>query len=223
MITINEINKLISDLYTKYNFSQTDIKPFTQNSVAGDPITQFCIWFKEAKESGIAKPYEMVLTTANPEAKPSARMVLLKSISSDGFTFFSNYKSRKGKDLKENKNAALLFYWSEAGRQTRIEGTVIKIPSVESDAYFKSRAKESQISALVSSQSNIIRGRQELENKWVALQKKQKGEISRPSYWGGYKLKPTSFEFWQHRPHRLHDRISYTLQNKSWKIQHLAP
>lgn len=223
MKTIHNINKLISNLYKKSNAKQTSIKPLTETSVNKDPVDQFCIWFKQAVAAEIAKPYEMALATASPVAKPSIRMVLLKNIDASGFTFFSNYKSRKGKELAENNNAAILFYWPEINRQVRIEGTVTKISPVESDIYFQSRPKESQISACISSQSSIISRRAELEDKWESFQKQTNGVINRPLSWGGYQLKPTSFEFWQYRPHRLHDRIVYTLWDSKWKIHRLAP
>jgi pyridoxamine 5'-phosphate oxidase len=166
----------------------------------------------------------MMLATSDRKNKPSARIVLMKDFDETGFTFFTNYKSKKGKELAENPFAALLFYWAEFERQVRIEGRVKKLTKTESELYFNTRPFESKISALASEQSEIIISRTLLEEKFRQLKVQHAdGKVPLPDYWGGYKLIPDYFEFWQGREKRLHDRIAYKQQRKNWKIFRLAP
>ena len=192
------------------------------SSVHGDPILQFREWMEAALAAGIEEPTAMTLATADASGKPSARMVLLKGFDRRGFVFFTNFHSRKGREITENPRAALVLYWKEMERQVRIEGTVSETDPSESDEYFRSRPRESQAGAIVSPQSQVIQGRRFLEEKMQEILKSE--ELTRPANWGGYRLAPVMVEFWQGRPGRLHDRIRYTLeQGKGWKIERLAP
>jgi pyridoxamine 5'-phosphate oxidase len=196
-----------------------------EKNIELNPLKQFQQWYDEAVAANISMCDAMALATATKSGVPSVRMVLLKQIDEQGFTFFTNYNSRKGKELSENPRASLLFYWKELGRQVRIEGTAMLLPAKESDAYFQSRPRESQISAIVSPQSDVIASREELEQRAKELELQyQNKSIPRPNNWGGYVLKPTHIEFWQNRDARLHDRFLYMLQkDNSWKIVRLAP
>lgn len=190
-----------------------------------DPIKQFEAWWQYAILSKIDEPNGMSLATCSASGKPSVRTVLLKGLRENGFIFFTNYESRKGKEIEENPFVALLFFWKELERQVRIEGRIQKISVEESDEYFSERPRESQVGAWSSPQSTVIDSREFLQEK---IQKYQEqfgaGEIPRPGYWGGYIVKPCSMEFWQGRPGRLHDRLQYTLdENNSWIIKRLAP
>lgn len=197
----------------------------TEKDVAKDPISQFAGWFKEALDGGIYEPNAMTLATATHDGKPSARIMLLKGFDKIGFTFYTNYLSRKGKEISKNPAASIVFFWPELQRQVRIEGTLEKISKEESEKYFHSRPKESQIGALVSQQSQEINGRDGLEATLKDLSEKfSENEIPKPAYWGGYVLKPQIVEFWQGRTGRLHDRIVYKRADKNnWKIVRLAP
>lgn len=190
-----------------------------------NPFDQFVSWFKEAVDAGITEPYTMAMATATKDGKPSVRMLLLKEIKNNDFVFFSNYKSRKGRELDENNKAALLFYWQQINRQVRIEGIVTKLPKLESDKYFQTRSRESQINAWVSKQSEILESREALENKRVKLEKRFiNAPIPCPPYWGGYRLRPKRIEFWQRIPNRFHDRIVYQQDEKGiWTISRLFP
>jgi pyridoxamine 5'-phosphate oxidase len=194
-----------------------------ESSVNTDPIAQFQSWFNEVKESDIPEPNAMTLATATKEGKPSARIVLLKEFSHEGFIFYTNYLSRKGEEILQNPHGALLFFWDELERQVRIEGQLKKVSAEMSDAYFAVRPKQSQMGAIVSQQSSVITGRQTLEQGMENLE--SAAELNRPDNWGGYILVPDYFEFWQGRRSRLHDRIIYIKQEgvESWKIQRLAP
>jgi pyridoxamine 5'-phosphate oxidase len=196
-----------------------------ETEVAQNPFEQFQQWFTDALQSEIEEPNAMTLATASSDGKPSARIVLLKSFDETGFIFFTNYESKKGKQLFGNPFAALVFFWKELERQVRIEGTIVKISAQESDIYFDSRPPGSRIGAWASPQSAVLKNREELENKVKKAEVQFKGiSPSRPSFWGGYRLKPNLFEFWQGRSNRLHDRIQYCLQqNTTWKIDRLAP
>ena len=190
-----------------------------------DPIKQFEAWWQYAILSKIDEPNGMSLATCSASGKPSVRTVLLKGLRENGFIFFTNYESRKGKEIEENPFVALLFFWKELEMQVRIEGRIQKISVEESDEYFSERPRESQVGAWSSPQSTVIDSREFLQEK---IQKYQEqfgaGEIPRPGYWGGYIVKPYSMEFWQGRPGRLHDRLQYTLdENNSWIIKRLAP
>lgn len=187
-----------------------------------NPIRQFQIWLDEAIKSELNEPTAMTLATADKNGKPSARIVLLKSIDQNGFVFFTNYKSKKGIELNQNPNAALVFYWSELERQVRVEGTVSNINRTQSEEYFNSRPKESRVSSIISPQSTPIPNRQFLVKK-VEKFLKDKKEIKIPDNWGGYILKPNAIEFWQGRENRLHDRFLYLRKNNDWEIVRLAP
>ena len=196
-----------------------------ESSVAEDPIVQFGKWWKEAVEADIDEVNAMTLATASIEAVPSARIVLLKEFTRDGFVFCTNYNSYKGQQLAENPKACLVFYWKEIERQVRITGIVKKISDKESDIYFKSRPIASQIGAFVSPQSQVIENREWLDEQFSNKTKKfENTDIQRPDHWGGYIVNPVIIEFWQGRPSRLHDRIQYSLEeNGNWKIERLAP
>lgn len=197
----------------------------TENELERNPFEQFKKWFTQAVASDIIEPTAMTLATATRSGKPSARIVLLKSFDEDGFVFFSNYKSRKGRELAANRAAALVFYWAAVERQIRITGTVKKVSRKESEAYFRSRPEGSRVAAWVSKQSQVIDGRSGLEENIARVTARfAKNEIPLPPNWGGYRLVPAEIEFWQGRPSRLHDRLRYSLQkNRSWKIERLSP
>lgn len=212
MINIQTIRK-------EYTKAELDIQNVNQT-----PILQFKTWFEEALESKVAEVNAMVLSTVSEENKPTARVVLLKAFDEKGFSFFTNYDSKKGKQLAQNPNACLTFFWAELERQVRIEGTVEKVSTQESDDYFAVRPKGSQIGAWASPQSSVIDSRDVLIKNQELLEAQYADlNIARPTQWGGYVLKPTLIEFWQGRHSRLHDRINYTLENNSWKIERLAP
>jgi pyridoxamine 5'-phosphate oxidase len=233
----------LADLRREYNLAG-----LRRNDLDPDPIVQFQRWFDQAtgaRASGYLRKFfvrlyksllliggvemvdinAMTLATADSEGNPSARVVLLKGIDPRGFIFFTNYNSRKGRELEVNPHAAIVCYWPELERQVTIAGTVAKVPDAESDAYFDSRPYGSRIAAWASDQSQAVRDRAELEAKWQKFEKQYPGpEVPRPSHWGGYVLSPTSLEFWQGRPNRLHDRFRYTReQDNSWVIERLSP
>ncbi|EDM38176.1 Pyridoxamine 5'-phosphate oxidase [Pedobacter sp. BAL39] len=195
-----------------------------ETDVDSNPIQQFKKWFTEALDAQLFEPNVMTLATANAAGKPSARIVLLKGFDENGFVFFTNYESHKGKELAVNPYASMVFFWPELERQVCIEGSVTKVSEEESTAYFHSRPVGSQIGASASMQSSKIGSREVLETKVELLSETYKDqEVPRPEYWGGYLLTPTSVEFWQGRPSRLHDRIAYEFTNGSWIINRLAP
>ena len=195
-----------------------------ETDVDSNPIQQFKKWFTEALDAQLFEPNVMTLATATAEGKPSARIVLLKGFDENGFVFFTNYESHKGKELAANPYASMVFFWPELERQVCIEGSVTKVSGEESTAYFHSRPVGSQIGASASMQSSVISSREVLEAKVELLNETYKDqEIPRPQHWGGYLLTPTSVEFWQGRPSRLHDRIAYEFTNGSWIINRLAP
>lgn len=197
----------------------------SETEVLKDPIQQFALWFDNALEAKVAEPNAMTLATASKKGIPSARIVLLKGFDTEGFVFYTNYESHKGKDLKENPNAALVFFWHDLERQIRIEGKVKKVKAKESELYFHSRPKESRLGAWASPQSQPIEDRGILEETFEELQRSfEHSEPPRPDFWGGYRLIPSKIEFWQGRPSRMHDRILYKRSSKgNWKIMRLAP
>jgi pyridoxamine 5'-phosphate oxidase len=233
----------IADLRREYSFTalrRSDLDP--------DPIVQFRRWFDQAagaRTSGKVRRFcirlykalfmitggepmdltAMTLATTDKEGRPSARVVLLKGVDERGFVFFTNYDSRKGQELEGNPHAALVFYWSDQVRQVCIAGEVSKLPPAESDAYFKTRPRGSQLEAWASQQSGVIPDRAALEARWKEMEARYAGQdVPRPPFWGGYRLSPTRIEFWQGRPNRLHDRFCYTRQaNKQWLIERLSP
>lgn len=196
-----------------------------ESKVPSNPIDLFRRWFNEAIASGSRLPDSMTLATATRDGKPSARMVLLKGVENDGFVFYTNYKSRKAQELDDNPRAALVLYWTQLDRQVRIEGSVERTSTAESDEYFQTRPRESQLGALASPQSEVIESRNVLEETFRRLDEQYRDQpVERPAHWGGYRLKPELIEFWQNREGRLHDRILYQRQaDGSWIIQRLAP
>jgi pyridoxamine 5'-phosphate oxidase len=214
-LTKESIQNLRQD-YRAAELAETDVDK--------NPIAQFGKWFKEALDAKLFEPNVMTLATADLSGKPSARILLLKGFDEHGFIFFTNYASQKGRDLQENPQAAMVFFWAELERQVRIEGKIVKVSEEESDSYFHSRPAGSQIGAHASPQSTVIPNREILEKRvqelTVAYAEK---EVPRPEHWGGYLLQPSHIEFWQGRSSRLHDRIAYTSVNGVWTINRLAP
>ena len=189
-----------------------------------DPLAQFKKWFTTYKRFGIFPPDAVCLATASPVTRPLARMVLFKKAGEKGITFFTNYQSRKGQALARNPNACLLFYWQPLERQVRVEGAIEKLTPAESDAYWVTRLRESQIGAWASHQSQVISGKDELDQRDQAFWQKFEGApVPRPPYWGGFRLKPKVWEFWQARAFRLHDRAQYVKKKGEWVIEYLAP
>ena len=200
-------------------------KALKESDMDVDPIRQFNTWWQQALEAKIIEVNAMTLATASADGVPSARTVLLKGFSERGFNFFTNYNSFKGQQLAENPKASLLFFWKELERQVRITGIVEKLSSEESNAYFQSRPRASQVGAVASPQSQVIESRQWLDEKYKeAIKQFENTDVQRPLHWGGYIVRPVIIEFWQGRPGRLHDRIQYTLlEDGRWKIERLAP
>lgn len=211
-----QLTEQIRKEYLRMRFNEEDALP--------DPVRQFGKWFKDAVSTISNDPNAMTLATVDSENRPHARIVLLKSFSEKGFAFYTNYNSAKGRQLAANPNAALCFYWPEMERQIRIEGEVEKMSREESELYFNSRPSGSRIGAIASRQSQEINNREELERSFAELEKKYaQTEIIMPEWWGGYLLQPRSFEFWQGRESRLHDRLKYEKQGAAWRIKRLSP
>ena len=202
-------------------------QPLREEDADPDPIRQFTAWFEEARGAGVSQPEAAALATASTDGAPSVRMVLVKQAGPDGFVFFTNYESRKGGELTANPRAALLFHWEPFGRQVRIEGPVARATREESEAYAHSRPRGSQLSALASPQSRLVESREFLERRVAELDERHAGaEVPLPDHWGGFRLMPRAFEFWQHRQNRLHDRLRYTPAAGAatgWRIERLAP
>jgi pyridoxamine 5'-phosphate oxidase len=198
-------------------------EPLLENGVDPDPLVQFCRWFEDAA-TVVAHPEAMAVASVDREGRPSVRMVLLKAWEQEGFVFHTNFNSRKGHELTDNPHAALLFYWEPRGRQVRIEGTVARTGDDESDAYFATRPRGGQISALASRQSQTIDSRAQLDAKVDQLNAELAGrQVPRPSWWGGLRVRPDRYEFWQNRQDRLHDRLQYTAGPGGWSISRLQP
>ena len=208
----------IAQLRKNYTFGQ-----LSETEVPHNPLLLFQLWFDQAVKAQCPEPNSMTLATADQVGNPSARIVLLKGADQNGFTFFTNYESQKGRDLAIRPQAALLFHWHELERQVRIKGLVERVSAAESDEYFHSRPAASRIGAWASPQSSAIPSREFLEQAEKRYQAEFGDAPPRPEHWGGYCLKPTEIEFWQGRPSRLHDRIHYQLDAANWKIERLAP
>jgi pyridoxamine 5'-phosphate oxidase len=193
-------------------------------AVDPDPLEQFRSWYAEAEEAGVKAPHAMALATATADGAPSVRMVLLKGADERGFVFFTGYVSRKAAELDANPRAALLFHWDALGRQVRIEGRVARVAGQESDAYFATRPRGAQLAAAASQQSSVLRDRAEIDNRVAELAREHEGSnVRRPDHWGGYRLVPETYEFWQHRDDRLHDRLRYRRANGAWVVERLSP
>jgi pyridoxamine 5'-phosphate oxidase len=189
-----------------------------------DPLRQFDRWFAEARDAGLAAPEAMTLATATPDGRPSARMVLLKAADERGFGFHTNYESRKGTELAANPRAALLFWWQPLGRQVRVEGVVARVPSAESEAYFRTRPLASRIAAWASPQSRPLPTRAELDRLYAEAAARFPAEdVPLPPHWGGLRLVPDAYEFWQHGDDRMHDRVRYERDGAGWRRERLAP
>lgn len=214
------MNKPIADIRKDYQ-----LQSLLETDIAADPFTQFNHWWDDAVKSELEEVNAMTLATATLNGLPSARIVLLKSVTDRGFVFFTNYNSHKGKELEVNPQACLVFFWKELERQVRITGRVEKVSAAESDEYYNSRPAGSRVGAWASPQSSVIPSREFIEKNIVKVEEQFAGtEITRPPHWGGYMVIPAVIEFWQGRTNRLHDRLQYSkMQDGTWKIERLAP
>lgn len=200
------------------------LSSLTERDVDADPVRQFERWFADALSAQVLEPNAMTLATATRDGVPSARVVLLKGVDAHGFTFFTDYRSRKGAELAENPLAALTFLWKEIERQVRITGAVSRVSAAESEAYFRSRPLGSRLGAWLSHQSAVIANRAELEERLPEITRRfPDGDVSLPPHWGGFRVMPDELEFWQGRPSRLHDRLRYTREESGWRIERLSP
>jgi pyridoxamine 5'-phosphate oxidase len=216
---MSEFENNVRDLRREYSKHQLDI-----SDVDPDPLKQFTQWFNEAIRTEVTEPNAMTLSTADEQGKPCSRVVLLKDVSEGGFTFYTNYNSRKAKNMAVNPYVSLNFFWPELERQVRIDGRTEKVPESVSDDYFASRPRESRLGAIASLQSEPLNTRDDLEKRYFELLKEYDNkEIPRPTHWGGYRVKPYRVEFWQGRPSRMHDRIVYEHSNAQWIITRLYP
>jgi pyridoxamine 5'-phosphate oxidase len=210
--------------YLQHNRLQYDKGILAENHLVSNPLDQFINWMQEAINAEVPEPNAMDLSTVSSDGRPSSRIVLLKGIDSRGFLFYTNYKSRKATDIEQQGFACLNFFWQSQSRQVRIEGALQRVPEAESDAYFASRPRESQLGAWVSNQSEVIRTREELEAAYQRLEEKYRDQqVPRPTHWGGYVLQPDRVEFWQGRPNRLHDRFQYLKTESGWQVFRLSP
>ena len=208
----------LAELRTDYS-----LKTLDEHDVEREPLKQFGLWMVEAIHAQVPEPTAMHLATVGPDQRPSGRIVLLKGVDPRGFVFYTNYQSRKGRDLAKNPFASLTFLWKELERQVRIEGTVEKVTEIESTAYFETRPLASRIGAWASPQSEPLENRAWLENHWSELTNEHGESPPRPPHWGGYRVLPEYLEFWQGRRSRLHDRVAYTRLGNAWEIARLAP
>lgn len=200
-------------------------KGFREQDAAPDPIEQFRRWYEDpAVKKGMFEPTAVALSTVGAGGRPRSRMVLLKGYDARGLVFYTNYRSDKGRELARRPQVALLFHWPELGRQVRVEGRVSRVPGAESDAYFASRPRGSQVGAWASEQSAVLPSREHLEARVREFEARFAGSpVPRPPHWGGYRLVPDLFEFWQGRPSRLHDRLRYRLKGRTWSMDRLSP
>jgi pyridoxamine 5'-phosphate oxidase len=223
-LTARRVQATVTDVTLAELRQEYTLAGLAEKDLAKDPFRQFEKWFQEAEASKLVEPNAMVLATAGRDGQPSARTVLLKSVDGRGFVFFSNFVSRKGRELEANPRAALVFPWFAFERQVIVEGIVSKVAPEEAEAYFLSRPRASQLAAWASPQSSIISGRAVLEGSMKALEKKYAGkEVPLPPHWGGWRVSPSSVEFWQGRRSRLHDRLRYRRSKDEWIVERLAP
>ena len=218
---MSDLIKDLSELRLSYQKGE-----LLEAQVSANPHIQFLNWFNHALEAKLHEPYAMSLATANAQGRPHVRTVLLRGATEAGYDFYTNYDSQKGNDLAENPYAELLFYWQEQERQIRIGGKVVKISEAESTDYYHKRPRDSQIAAHISTpQSGVIESREVLQQRFEQLQSQveAKSELNKPLFWGGYRLEPDYYEFWQGRPNRLHDRLSYEKQQDVWMLKRLMP
>ncbi|MEP6780041.1 MAG: pyridoxamine 5'-phosphate oxidase [Gemmatimonadaceae bacterium] len=209
----------LADLRTDYRMAS-----LSESDALANPIEQFNKWFAEAQRAEISEPNAMSLATATRDGAPSVRTVLVKGVDANGFVFYTDYRSQKGRELSENPQAALCFFWTGLERQVRVAGQVSRVSRAESEAYFRSRPVGSRIGATASAQSSTLASRVELEQRVASLEEQfANGEIPMPDYWGGFRVAPVTIEFWQGRSSRLHDRILYTLRDSRWEISRLSP
>jgi pyridoxamine 5'-phosphate oxidase len=202
--------------YTKAGLTEADVDP--------DPFRQFEVWMSQALSSQLIEPNAMTLATVDGSGQPNARAVLLKGLDSSGFVFYTNYESRKSREIASNPSVCLLFYWAELERQVRVAGRAERVSEAESDAYFQSRPVGHQLGAWVSNQSTVIAGREVIEESLANVSKRfEPGPVPRPPHWGGFRVVPHGFEFWQGRANRLHDRLEYLVANGTWTIRRLSP
>ncbi|WDZ51389.1 pyridoxamine 5'-phosphate oxidase [Acinetobacter vivianii] len=216
---MNDVIKDLSELRLSYEQGELH-----ETQVSDQPHLQFLNWFNHALAANLHEPYAMSLATANAQGRPHVRTVLLRGATEAGYDFYTNYDSQKGLDLAENPYAELLFYWPSLERQVRIGGKVVKISEQESTDYYHKRPRDSQIAAHISTpQSGMIESREVLQQRFQELQSQAQAELDKPEFWGGYRLEADYYEFWQGRPNRLHDRLSYEKQNDHWALQRLMP